>query len=211
VEATPYRGSAVTEVLTPRARSDAGRHPRCRRPRAPVRTSAGRAVDWSLDSHGRGGVGRGHGCPMDSRRGRHVDARDRSDRSLVGRGGFTRFDLDGETVLELSWGGARRPHRSRLCDGVRPGSTRLGRRAPTGPAGRRVYRGAQPCLAGGHGAARDAAGWHHPTCRPPRGPDGRAPRRPFRPVPTLNQGPSVTGWRKIVFSLAGWVLRASER
>jgi RimJ/RimL family protein N-acetyltransferase len=30
-------------------------------------------------------------------------ARDRSDRSLVGRGGFTRFDLDGETVLELGW------------------------------------------------------------------------------------------------------------
>ena len=30
-------------------------------------------------------------------------ARDRSDGSLVGRGGFTRFDLDGETVLELGW------------------------------------------------------------------------------------------------------------
>lgn len=30
-------------------------------------------------------------------------ARDRSDRSIVGRGGFTRFDLDGETVLELGW------------------------------------------------------------------------------------------------------------
>ena len=28
-------------------------------------------------------------------------ARDRSDGSLVGRGGFTRIDLDGETVLEL--------------------------------------------------------------------------------------------------------------
>jgi RimJ/RimL family protein N-acetyltransferase len=30
-------------------------------------------------------------------------ARDRSDGSLVGRGGFTRFDLDGEAVLELGW------------------------------------------------------------------------------------------------------------
>jgi RimJ/RimL family protein N-acetyltransferase len=30
-------------------------------------------------------------------------ARDRSDGSLVGRGGFTRFDLDGEVVLELGW------------------------------------------------------------------------------------------------------------
>ena len=30
-------------------------------------------------------------------------ARDRSDGSLVGRGGFTRFDLDGQTVLELGW------------------------------------------------------------------------------------------------------------
>lgn len=30
-------------------------------------------------------------------------ARDRSDRSLVGRGGLTRFDLDGEEVLELGW------------------------------------------------------------------------------------------------------------
>jgi RimJ/RimL family protein N-acetyltransferase len=27
----------------------------------------------------------------------------RADRSLVGRGGFTRFDLDGEAVLELGW------------------------------------------------------------------------------------------------------------
>jgi RimJ/RimL family protein N-acetyltransferase len=30
-------------------------------------------------------------------------ARDRSDGSLVGRGGFTRVDLDDETVLELGW------------------------------------------------------------------------------------------------------------
>ena len=30
-------------------------------------------------------------------------ARDRSDGSLVGRGGFTRLELDGETVLELGW------------------------------------------------------------------------------------------------------------
>jgi RimJ/RimL family protein N-acetyltransferase len=30
-------------------------------------------------------------------------ARDREDGSLVGRGGFTRIDLDGETVLELGW------------------------------------------------------------------------------------------------------------
>lgn len=29
--------------------------------------------------------------------------RDRWDGSLVGRGGFTRIDLDGETVLELGW------------------------------------------------------------------------------------------------------------
>lgn len=30
-------------------------------------------------------------------------ARDRSDGSLIGRGGFTRMDLDRETVLELGW------------------------------------------------------------------------------------------------------------
>lgn len=30
-------------------------------------------------------------------------ARDKADGSLVGRGGFTRIDLDGETVLELGW------------------------------------------------------------------------------------------------------------
>ena len=30
-------------------------------------------------------------------------ARDRADGSLVGRGGFTRFDLGGESVLELGW------------------------------------------------------------------------------------------------------------
>jgi RimJ/RimL family protein N-acetyltransferase len=30
-------------------------------------------------------------------------ARDRSDGSLVGRGGFTRYHLDGEAVLELGW------------------------------------------------------------------------------------------------------------
>ena len=30
-------------------------------------------------------------------------ARDRFDGSLVGRGGFTRTDLDGDTVLELGW------------------------------------------------------------------------------------------------------------
>lgn len=30
-------------------------------------------------------------------------ARDRSDGSLVGRGGFTRIDLSDETVLELGW------------------------------------------------------------------------------------------------------------
>ena len=30
-------------------------------------------------------------------------ARERSDGSLVGRGGFTRCDLDGEAVLELGW------------------------------------------------------------------------------------------------------------
>lgn len=30
-------------------------------------------------------------------------ARDREDGSLVGRGGFTRFDLNGEAVLELGW------------------------------------------------------------------------------------------------------------
>lgn len=30
-------------------------------------------------------------------------ARDRSDGSLVGRGGFTRIELDGDPVLELGW------------------------------------------------------------------------------------------------------------
>jgi RimJ/RimL family protein N-acetyltransferase len=32
-----------------------------------------------------------------------MDSRDHPDRSLVGRGGITRFDLDGEAVLELGW------------------------------------------------------------------------------------------------------------
>src|SRR5829696_2639795 len=57
-------------------------------------------------------------------------ARDRSDGSLVGRGGFTRLDLDGETVLELGWA-------------VR--DARTGRSAPARPAGGGVHRGAQPC------------------------------------------------------------------
>jgi Acetyltransferase (GNAT) domain len=105
-------------------------------------------------------------------------ARDRLDGSLVGRGGFTRFDLDGETVLELGW--AVRDARTGRGYATELGRAALAcRRAPTGPAVRRVHRGAQPCLAGGYGAARDAAGWHHPTCGPPRGPDGRAPGRPF--------------------------------
>src|SRR5215211_1513024 len=47
--------------------------------------AADMAARWTAD-----GVGKGM-------------ARDRSDGSLVGRGGFTRIDLDGETVLELGW------------------------------------------------------------------------------------------------------------
>lgn len=47
--------------------------------------AAGMAARWAAD-----GVGKWM-------------ARDRSDGSLVGRGGFTRFDLDGESVLELGW------------------------------------------------------------------------------------------------------------
>src|SRR4029453_5585098 len=42
-------------------------------------------------------------------------ARDRSDGSLVGRGGFTRFDLDGETVLGLGLGG-RGARTARRCE-----------------------------------------------------------------------------------------------
>ena len=63
-------------------------------------------------------------------------ARDQSDRSLVGRGGFTRFDLDGETVLQLSW--AVRNHASlavmeRLgSDGLASSDVRVSSRA--GPA-----------------------------------------------------------------------------
>jgi RimJ/RimL family protein N-acetyltransferase len=49
-------------------------------------------------------------------------ARDRSDGSLVGRGGFTRVDLDDETVLELGW--AVRDHRT-----GRGYATELGRAA----------------------------------------------------------------------------------
>jgi RimJ/RimL family protein N-acetyltransferase len=49
-------------------------------------------------------------------------ARDRSDASLVGRGGFTRIDLDGETVLELGWA-LRDAHTGRGY------ATELGRRA----------------------------------------------------------------------------------
>jgi RimJ/RimL family protein N-acetyltransferase len=48
---------------------------------------------WALDMAGRwsrDGVGKWM-------------ARDRRDASLVGRGGFSRFDLDGEMVLELGW------------------------------------------------------------------------------------------------------------
>ena len=89
-------------------------------------------------------------------------ARDRSDGSLVGRGGFTRFDLDGETVLELGW--AVRDARTGRGYATELGrAARLGRRAPARPAGGGVHRGAQPCLAGGHGAARDATCGHHPT------------------------------------------------
>jgi RimJ/RimL family protein N-acetyltransferase len=47
--------------------------------------TAGMAARWTAD-----GVGKWM-------------ARDRSDRSLVGRGGFSRVELDGETVLELGW------------------------------------------------------------------------------------------------------------
>jgi RimJ/RimL family protein N-acetyltransferase len=47
--------------------------------------AAGMAARWAAD-----GVGKWM-------------ARDRSDGSLVGRGGFTRIDLEGETVLELGW------------------------------------------------------------------------------------------------------------
>jgi RimJ/RimL family protein N-acetyltransferase len=49
-------------------------------------------------------------------------ARDRSDGSLVGRGGFTRIDLDGETVLELGWA-VRDARTGRGC------ATELGRAA----------------------------------------------------------------------------------
>lgn len=47
--------------------------------------TAGMAARWAAD-----GVGKWM-------------ARDRSDGLLVGRGGFTRIDLDGESVLELGW------------------------------------------------------------------------------------------------------------
>ncbi|HEY6746869.1 MAG TPA: GNAT family N-acetyltransferase [Mycobacteriales bacterium] len=47
--------------------------------------TAGMAARWAAD-----GVGKWM-------------ARDRADGSLVGRGGFTRIDLGGETVLELGW------------------------------------------------------------------------------------------------------------
>ena len=54
--------------------------------REAVRTwAAGMAERWTAD-----GVGKWM-------------ARDRSDGSLVGRGGFTRIDLAGEPVLELGW------------------------------------------------------------------------------------------------------------
>lgn len=49
------------------------------------RWAADMAARWTLD-----GVGKWM-------------ARDRSDGSLIGRGGYTRIDLDGETVLELGW------------------------------------------------------------------------------------------------------------
>jgi RimJ/RimL family protein N-acetyltransferase len=47
--------------------------------------AAGMAARWTAD-----GVGKWM-------------ARDRSDGSVVGRGGFTRFHLDGQVVLELGW------------------------------------------------------------------------------------------------------------
>ena len=114
-------------------------------------------------------------------------ARDRSDGSLVGRGGFTRIDLDGETVLELGW--AVRDARTGHGYATEIGQAALAWAAEhqRGPAGRGVHRGAQPCLADGHGAARHAPGGHHPTGWTRRGPDGPARRRRLRSVPTLSR------------------------
>ena len=53
-------------------------------------------------------------------------ARNREDGALVGRGGFTRFTLDGEDVLELGW--VKRGDRIGITAGLpsgRPGSTSL--------------------------------------------------------------------------------------
>lgn len=90
-------------------------------------------------------------------------ARDRSDGSLVGRGGFSRIDCDcdGHTVLELGW--IVRDARTGCGYATALGRAALGCGARTGCAGRRVHRGAQPRLAGGDGAAWDAAGGNYPT------------------------------------------------
>ena len=145
------------------ARPYAGRHRRCRRPvlltatrKSRTGPAPGPARRWRL--------GRGHGGPVDADGVGKWMARDRSDGSLVGRGGFTRVDLDGETVLELGWAVAT-PARAAA---MRPRSA--GRRSPGPWSTIRTCRswrsrGAQPRLAGGHGAARDAPGGHHPTCR----------------------------------------------
>jgi hypothetical protein len=56
-------------------------------------------------------------------------ARDRSDGSLVGRGGFTRFDLDGETPIGRAVIDALQPH-GRSANGQ---ADRAGWRAFNGP------------------------------------------------------------------------------
>lgn len=60
-------------------------------------------MDRPVDPRGGDGVGRGHGGPVDGGRGRQVDGPRPIGHVAGGRGGFTRCNLDGDTVLELGW------------------------------------------------------------------------------------------------------------
>ena len=96
-------------------------------------------------------------------------ARDRSDGSLVGRGGFTRIDLDGEAVLELGW--AVRDARTSRTSG--PHSIRSVHSA----AGSSAAAGANSTIADASDAATNVRGTMDPTLstvefrfQPPRPP-----------------------------------------
>ena len=180
-------------VLTPPARPDAHRPRRCRRlillcsdpevaywtgPLDPRVSGDPRPKTWPPD-----------GSPMASPNGwRGTDPTGRSSGAVASRGSTSTARPCSSSV-----GRCVTPAPATVMRRTGPGGARLGRGTPAGSADRSVHRSAQPCLAGSHGAARHAAGGHHPTCRTRRGPDGRAPRRRLRSVPTLS-GERASRW-----------------